>query len=185
MAIRVVGYHGTSIARAQEILRDGVHPSDNWYDWLGPGIYLFQDAPLRAWAFAAKHHGTANAAVIGVGVELADCLDLLDIGWIGALKSAFQILRESGATSTPPLRAQRPGPRGGPHGLDRAVVKLVIATLWRRDRKRIRCVRGAFEEGRRLYPRSAFRELTHVQIVVRHTSLIVNRWLESRPGVTS
>ncbi len=36
----VLGYHGTNLAAAKKILRDGFRPSTNKYDWLGRGVFL-------------------------------------------------------------------------------------------------------------------------------------------------
>jgi hypothetical protein len=46
-SIEVYGYHGTSQAQAASILTNGFQASDNDYDWLGTGVYFFQDAPIR------------------------------------------------------------------------------------------------------------------------------------------
>jgi len=46
--LRAIGYHGTSQAVAQVILRDGFVVSRNVYEWLGDGVYFFQDSPNRA-----------------------------------------------------------------------------------------------------------------------------------------
>ena len=50
--IEIYGYHGTSKTKAMNIQSNGFVASDNDYDWLGTGIYFFQDAPIRAkqWA---------------------------------------------------------------------------------------------------------------------------------------
>jgi len=38
---RVYGYHGTSAAAAELILRDGFMASKRSYDWLGDGVYFW------------------------------------------------------------------------------------------------------------------------------------------------
>jgi hypothetical protein len=52
--LQVYGYHGTSQTKALSILDRGFRASDNDYDWLGTGIYFFQDAPLRAKQWATE-----------------------------------------------------------------------------------------------------------------------------------
>ena len=54
--------------------------SRNDYDWLGDGVYFFQDGLLRAWQWARERHGD-EAAVIGAEIRLVDCMDLLD-SWL-------------------------------------------------------------------------------------------------------
>ncbi len=52
----VEGFHGTTLAAAQSIERDGFKLSEKRWDWLGDGVYFFQDGPYRAraleWAVA-------------------------------------------------------------------------------------------------------------------------------------
>lgn len=43
----VCGYHGTTLARADAILENGQFQlSQNPWDWLGDGVYFWQDAPI-------------------------------------------------------------------------------------------------------------------------------------------
>jgi hypothetical protein len=51
-SIQVLGYHGTSRENAIRILNNGFRVSSNDYDWLGEGVYFFQDAPMRALQWA-------------------------------------------------------------------------------------------------------------------------------------
>jgi hypothetical protein len=62
-SLEICGYHGTSRAKARNILENGFFASDNDYDWLGTGIYFFQDAAIRAkqWATVTRH---ANAYIV-------------------------------------------------------------------------------------------------------------------------
>ena len=86
--VRVYGYHGTTIQAATSILQEGFRLSRNEYDWLGDGIYFFQDAPTRAWEWATTHHGV-EAAVIGAVIRLEDCMDFLDIQWAPVLAETY------------------------------------------------------------------------------------------------
>ena len=63
--LQVYGFHGTSIDAAEVILREGFRPSRNAYDWLGDGIYFFQDAPLRA--FVDQSEGLTVAVSLPKG----------------------------------------------------------------------------------------------------------------------
>ncbi|OKH21752.1 hypothetical protein NIES593_15125 [Hydrococcus rivularis NIES-593] len=83
--IRVYGDHGMSRAAALTILSDGFRHSDNDYDWLGTGVYFFQDAPLRAMQWATEQHPN-NPAVICSLIRLENCIDLLDINWFPIIK---------------------------------------------------------------------------------------------------
>lgn len=52
----VYGYHGCDESVAKRILegRDPLTPSYNAYDWLGSGIYFWEDAPERAMQWAVR-----------------------------------------------------------------------------------------------------------------------------------
>ena len=172
----VTGYHGTGIQAANAVIRDGFLLSQNSYDWLGDGVYFFQDAPNRAWEWAHSRHPD-DPAVVGADLELADCMDLLDNAWIPVLADAYNayigLLKETGRT--PPAQT------GGAHRLDREVINYAIGVLSQSGIE-ISCVRGAFAEGRPAYPGSALYDRTHVQISVRDVSKCVRQvWLESPP----
>ena len=170
----VVGYHGTSIRSAEAVIRDGFRLSQNSYDWLGDGVYFFQDALNRAWEWAASSYPD-EPAVIGAELVLVDCMDLLDTDWYSVLADTHDayvgLLKELGRT--PPIQA------GGAHRLDRAVINYAIGVLTRNGTE-ISCVRGAFVEGSPVYPGSALYDRAHVQISVRDVNKCVREvWLES------
>lgn len=50
--ITITGYHGTRLDAVDGILNEGFRPSKNDWDWLGHGIYFWQDAPYRAESWA-------------------------------------------------------------------------------------------------------------------------------------
>jgi hypothetical protein len=172
--VRVYGYHGTTIQAATSILREGFRFSRNEYDWLGDGIYFFQDAPTRAWEWATTHYG-GEAAVLGALIRLEDCMDLLDIQWAPVLTAAYD------AFLTQLKRVQLPLPRqtSGAHRLDRAVINYAIGILAEQEIV-IRTVRGAFSEGSPVFPHSALFDRAHVQIAVRDIALIEATWLMDR-----
>jgi hypothetical protein len=51
----VLGYHGCDRDVDERLLRGTpFRPSDNEYDWLGPGIYFWETNPLRGLEFAIE-----------------------------------------------------------------------------------------------------------------------------------
>ena len=174
--VRVYGYHGTIARAVVSILQEGFRVSRNEYDWLGDGVYFFQDAPERAWEWATTHHGV-DAAVIGVLIRLEDCMDLLDIAWAPVLTEAYDAflnqLKRTGVSL--------PRQTSGAHRLDRAVINYAVGILAEQGR-RIRIVRAAFSEGAPVFPQSALFNRAHVQIVVRDLSLIETSWRLEREG---
>jgi hypothetical protein len=169
----VYGYHGTSHLAAASILQSGFLSSHNAYDWLGDGIYFWQDAPQRAWDWAEARWG-ARAAVLGSLLAVDECIDLLDIPWQQPLVAAYHSL----VALMQQQQLALPVQTSGAHRLDRAVLNHVVHLLGRQG-VLIRVVRSAFQEGTPIYPGSLLYERSHVQITIRDPALIQRSWLES------
>ena len=83
----VIGFHGTSKHAVPHLLARDIQPSDQHFEWLGTGFYLWQDSPWRAQQWAVERFGD-DAAVVVAHVSLDGCLDLLDPHWHEALAEA-------------------------------------------------------------------------------------------------
>ncbi len=162
----VRGYHGTSQAAADLIIRGGFLPSSNTYDWLGTGIYFWQDAPRRAREWAEARH-PASPAVLEATIDLTDCLDLLDIGWHDSVRRAYEEFVAALRRNRDPVPRQT----GGAHRLDQVVVDFVVGVA-ESERGTIRSVRAPFAEGPPLFPGSALTLRGDVQIAVRDQSVL-------------
>ncbi len=160
----VTVYHGTSIERATlAIACQELVSSHNEWDWLGDGIYFWEESPDRAIAWAQKKNGS-SAAVIVTEVRLGRCLDLFDTKWVTVVRAAHKQL-----LNTYTIRgASPPANHRGNHALDRAVINHVCENLYEID-----TVRGPFLEGDSIFPEGSFSNLTHVQIAVRNLNAIV------------
>ncbi|MFB2969289.1 hypothetical protein ACE1CD_09980 [Aerosakkonema sp. BLCC-F183] len=167
--IRVYGYHGTSADAAAAIIQRGFNISSNDYDWLGTGVYFFQDAPLRAWEWANQQHPT-NPAVIRSVIRLEDSMDLLDIKWFPLLRNIYNSFVEEYRQTNRPLPRQNPE-RSKAHRLDCAYFNYIVDIL-QNSGESIRIIRAVFLEGERVFPNSAIFDRAHIQIAVRDTSLI-------------
>ena len=78
MPFLVTGYHGCHIDAAKSIVSgNGFRLSENGYDWLGKGVYFWEDAPNRAGEWARKKFGE-HGVVIRASLDLGRCLNLLD-----------------------------------------------------------------------------------------------------------
>ena len=166
---RVDGFHGTTEANAESILENGFNPSENPYDWLGGGVYFFQDAPHAAHDYAKKYcreHG-GEPAVLRSQIRLASCADLFDTELndiFGAIYEKYSQVNES-----------IPVNRGGYRPLDRTVMDYACLILKEDYNARVQCVRAIFievDEEERLFPGSLIYRTSHVQIAVRDTTLI-------------
>lgn len=88
----VLAYHGCKLETAQELL-DGSPflPSTQDYDWLGTGIYFWENDVVRAYQWAKEHRERfAHPTVIGAVIELGNCLDLATQTGIEAVKLAHK-----------------------------------------------------------------------------------------------
>jgi hypothetical protein len=168
----VAGFHGTTSKSADEILIDGFRLSRNPYDWLGDGVYFFQDGLERAWEWAIEHHGE-EAVVIGAEILLVDCLDMLDPNWA----KSMTLIYDQFLSKYKQAGLSLPSQTSGAHRLDREVINYAVGVMADQGTN-ISCVRGAFAEGHPVYPDSAFYHHAHIQIAVRDFERCIKRvWL--------
>jgi hypothetical protein len=176
----IIGYHGCDREIAENVLlgKTGLKKSENDYDWLGPGIYFWVDSPERAKEWAAyqkKRHGWKEAAVVGAFIHPGLCLNLTDYGVNDSLITAYELLKQMMDESKSPL----PVNTAPDHGvflkrqLDCATIKMIhhIRKLEKNDP--YDTVYGVFEEGEFLFPGSAFKAKTHVQLAVCNPASII------------
>jgi hypothetical protein len=176
--IEIYGYHGTSKTKAINIQQNGFVASDNDYDWLGTGIYFFQDAPIRAKQWASQQH-PEDPTVIRALIRLDNCIDLFDITWQPLLKHIYNSFRERYRSINRPLPKQNPDSRSErlrqrskAHRLDCAFLNYSIEFLALLGQP-ADSVRAVFMEGERLFPDSAIFDLAHVQVAIRNPALII------------
>ena len=160
----VLGYHGTSRKVGDTIMSTGKFiPSKNDFDWLGHGIYFWEHAPRRAWHWAKEKHG-ADGVVIEARINLGFCVDLCDVGFTDALKSAYEGLREASILSSTPL----PVNKGKARRLDCLVINYLTTFIL----SECDTVRAPFLEGDPIFAGSEFLTQSHLQLVVRNESAI-------------
>lgn len=160
----VRGFHGTNKKRALEAVGEQkLRPSQNTYDWLGHGLYFWEESYSRARQWSEQKYGE-EASVIQARVKLGRCIDLLDTNWGPAVKQAYQrVVRDFN------LRGKNlPENRGSYRLLDCLIMNELAGRMFSAD-----TVRAAFLEGEPAYPTSIFVGLAHIQLVVRNAKLII------------
>jgi hypothetical protein len=102
----VLGYHGCDAGVARKIVSgdDQLAVSKNEYDWLGSGLYFWEDSSSRArrWAEeeqARKSGKVKNPAVLGAILDLGNCLNLIDAEHLDLVKAAHTAYLEICETS--------------------------------------------------------------------------------------
>jgi len=183
----VLGFHGCDRDVAEKILSSSsehLKLSKNDYDWLGNGIYFWENNPERALQYALQlkknpARGKAkikNEAVVGAIIDLGNCFNLLETQSLLTLKASFNILLNSHRQSGFPLpENKRPLDEEEDvllRRLDCAVVEMTHTLCESTGKKPFDSVRGVFWEGQELYPNAGFREKNHIQICVRNRNCI-------------
>jgi hypothetical protein len=169
----VLAYHGTSNAIASRLLTgEPFNKSSNKTDWLGPGIYFWEDGPDRALRWARDRH-TKNPAVVGAIVQLGNCYDLMDTTFTDDLAK--------GALAFDEL-APRPLPRnrGKARNRDAAVIDWWLTQLVAGGGPNYQTVRRSFEEGDLVHPEMSFTREAHTQIAVRDPACIIGVFAPTR-----
>jgi hypothetical protein len=161
---------------------DPLHQSDNEYDWLGTGMYFWENNPTRALQFAAerKANPLPNStkivvpAVLGAILNLGFCLDLIESSSIALVKSAYESLKElmEKANIQMPINRGRIGEDLLRRELDCAVIQTLHTQRMRNEEIPFDSARAIYTEGGEVYPDAGFREKNHIQICIRNPNCI-------------
>lgn len=179
----ILGFHGCDREIGEQILQGEVRhlrKSENRYDWLGHGIYFWENNPERALQFARELHASPRQGkpkvytpfVLGAIIDPGNCLNLMDTKSLQLVRQAYTHLEEITAMAGTALPANKTDKKSG-ELLQRDLDCAVIETLHElNESTAYDTVRGVFEEGPPLYPNAGFREKNHIQICVRNSNRI-------------
>lgn len=179
IARTVVAYHGCDGSLAKQLLLGGSdvisswRPSQNAYDWLGQGIYFWEDGASRAMRWATEQaavKGWTQPAVIGAVIRLGRCFDLLDEQYTSLLRRTYDLVAQEYEDAGKRLPENHRGADRKLRDLDCLIINRCIETFTELD---FQTVRGAFLEGPDVYPGAMIREHTHIQIAVRDRDCIL------------
>ena len=134
----VVGYHGCDQAVARSVLlgEDQLVASRNPWDWLGEGVYFWENSRRRALQFAIEQRDRGKfdePAVLGAYIHLGRCFDLTDTDATAKLSGFYEdYLIAMGAIGQKPA-SNKPGGGSGDdlllRDLDCAVLNLGLRNL--------------------------------------------------------
>lgn len=180
----VIGFHGCDSTVRRRVVAGTIslRPSENPYDWLGNGIYFWESNQQRALSFVKEiklrkrnKSKLRTPAVVGAILDMGYCLDLLDEEYIELVKESYNIL----VTSYQSLELSIPFNRNTSNStdllfrnLDCAVIQNLHLHRQRNNLKPFDSVKGAFIEGKPLYPNAGFHDKTHIQVCVRNPNCI-------------
>ncbi len=175
----VFGFHAASENIAKKLVENGdceFKPSKNTYDWLGSGMYFWENSVHRAEKFA-RDRKIENPVVIGAAIQLGYCLDLTDSESLSYLNASYQTLKATAKAAGAALPKNKPGNRESEmdlllRELDCAVINFLHSQRKDKDEKVFDSVRGVFWEGKALYPGAGFKEKNHIQICIINPNCI-------------
>ncbi|HMG83625.1 MAG TPA: hypothetical protein VK559_11365 [Ferruginibacter sp.] len=180
-----IAFHG-----CDEQVRDDVvsHKSmltfkKNPYDWLGNGMYFWENNQQRALDFATELHLSPRRnspvvkvpSVIGAVIDLGFCLDLMDGEYIKLIQESHGTLLDSFKTLDIKMPVNRDA-KGSQDLLMRDLDCAVIENLHLQRKKNklnpFDSARGLFVEGGQVYEGAGFHKKNHIQICIRNPNCI-------------
>jgi hypothetical protein len=179
----IIGFHGCDKDVCDAIVsgQKQMDISNNVYDWLGDGLYFWQNNYERALHYAKNPPGRRKIkepAVLGAVFSLGNCLDLTDKKSLDIVKIVYDMYRIS-MDAASKVMPQNIAPKGVSNPkdkvlrqLDCAVIKEVHKIFHQTGQKPFDTVRALLPEGNELYPGAGFLDQTHVQIAIRNPNMI-------------
>ena len=169
---QVMGFHSCDKEVGLKILNGNDHlkPSNNPWDWLGHGIYFWEQNPERALEYAI---GCATKTqfnkvpiktpfVLGAIIELGNCLNLIEPESLSVLKEAYKGLEKICKEAGVPL----PKNKGANRALDAAVFKHLHRSRAENELPNFDSIRCAFIEGEPIYPTANFTSRLHIELCI-------------------
>lgn len=174
----VLGFHGTEKSLVDEVVAgktDHLKKSDGKYEWLGHGIYFWENDPQRGleWAQSGNTKNKIDEPdVAGAIIDLGLCLDLTTRMGLDEVAEAYAMLHDSYAKAGKTLPLNTGGKDKFKRELDCQVIQALH--LYRKDHKLppYDSVRAPFPEDDPLYEGSGFRIRNHIQLAIITTDCI-------------
>jgi hypothetical protein len=195
----LIGFHGCDKHVQQKLLNDStvIPMSAEPYDWLGNGMYFWENNYERAkqWAEQKKDRGSiSEPAVIGAVIDLGNCCDFLDSTFTQMLGTYYRFMKIEYNAIKKPLPVNKDA-AGDPNKdrlvrfLDCAAIQYMhskmreqadaeIKTQGYSFIKQFDSVRGVFPEGGPAFDGAGIELKSHIQICIRNTNCIKGFFLK-------
>jgi hypothetical protein len=184
----IIGFHGCDKKVADDLLisQQKIKKSEKPHDWLGHGMYFWENNYTRAlqWAQEKKKKGKIDTpAVVGAILNLGYCLDLLDGRFLPLLQTYYSVMENDYKN----LKLKLPENKdikvdANKDKLLRILDCAVIEFTHQKIREQIilgtegakffDSTRGTFIEGGPIYNGAGIYDKTHIQICVRNPNCI-------------
>ena len=191
----IIGYHGCDKDLAEDVLsgKISLNISKNQYDWLGSGIYFWENNPHRAYQWAQEHVGKTTANIknpyaVGAIIDPGYCLDLTESSSVKMIKDTYKVLKDAYESQGLAL-PKNENVKGGDTDLLKRSLDCFVINALHDMREELNTetpfdsVRSPFLEGQRIYETSGFYEKAHIQICVRKPSSIIGYFRIIEKGV--
>jgi len=197
----IIGFHGCDADVCEALLNNPNHIkiSEKPYDWLGHGMYFWENNYDRAlqWANDKKERGEINQpAVIGALLQPGYCCDFTETKYIQVLSSHYYIMEKGYRLMEKALPENKDLPYDKHKDkilreLDCTVIEYMHKLLFRNAEKEIRkngftqnklfdSTRGVFTEGGPAFNGAGLFAKTHIQICIRNLNCIKGFFLPRR-----
>ena len=188
----LIGFHGCEASTRDALLNnpDTIRKSDKPYDWLGHGMYFWENNAERAlqWAKDKNKRGEiTNPTIVGAVMDIGYCCDFTDTRFITMIKVYYSLLAKTYKEAGEELPQNKDIKEDKYKDkilreLDCKVIEFMHDRIKEaaRDKKTIGTskykifdsVRGMFTEGGPAFTGAGIFEKTHVQICIRNLNCI-------------
>ena len=169
----VLGFHGTEKSIVDKVVkqqrRTHLDHSRKSYDWLGHGVYFWENDPARGleWAASGKKNGKiAQPDVVGAIVDLGRCLDLTTQIGLKEVQLAHHVYKNLMLEAGLPMVSNRMGKDRVLRDLDCAVIETLHQMREDQQLAPYDSIRAAFPEDEPLYAEAGFRAKNHIQLCI-------------------
>jgi hypothetical protein len=198
----LIGFHGCDEKVQMSLLNqpNSINVSNKPYDWLGHGIYFWENNYERAFQWAKdkeKKGKITKAAVIGAVLSLDYCLDLTDANFINLLVSYYELMKIDYEQIGKEMPSNKDPQQANSNDLvirelDCAVIEFMHQRITEvidkdvlkkgySDYKHFDSVRGLFTEGGPAFPGAGVQTKNHIQICIRNSNCIKGFFLPRKP----
>lgn len=182
-SLTVIGFHSCDKEVGLKVLngQDELITSQNSWDWLGEGIYFWEQDPVRALSYAVEssQHKQFNKIpiktpfVIGAIIQLGKCLNLIESESLQILSAAYTGLKKLMEEAGQKLLKNKENNRA----LDCKVIQYIHHSNKQEGIEPYDTIRCAFPEGDEAYPGAAITSRLHIQICVLNKECITGYFL--------
>ena len=174
----VLGFHGTEKEIVDTLIcgsTDHLKKSEGKFEWLGHGIYFWENDPRRGLEWA--QHGNPkskikNPDVVGAILDLGLCLDLTTRTGLDEVEQAYKTLEAAYEKAGLTLPINDGGEDRFKRELDCQVIQTLHKIRLESGQPRYDSVRAPFREDKELYTGAGFHRRNHVQIAILNRDCI-------------